>query len=178
MSNYDVALFGPDAQGFPTIDHARAGAPIAGGNPQGLLGVDDGIDRVRNIERPQFADGTVAIDKNGKVISSSFNSIVDPNYAVLYTRGGGSDSYGRSGTAAGATVNLGVGTAASADTGTDTLVGIANVVGSTGNDRFVVAIGDGRHRRSDRRWGHGPTPAAAPALRGMRLRRRASHPSN
>ena len=32
----------------------------------------------------QFADGTVAIDKNGNMISSSFNPIVDPNYATLY----------------------------------------------------------------------------------------------
>ena len=79
MANYDVALFGPDAQGFLTIDHARAGAPIAGGNPQGLLGVDDGTDRVRNVERLQFTDGTVAIDKNGNMISSSFNPIADPN---------------------------------------------------------------------------------------------------
>ena len=49
-----------------------------------MLGVDDGTDRVRNVERLQFADGTVAIDKNGNMISSSFNPIVDPNYATLY----------------------------------------------------------------------------------------------
>ena len=46
--------------------------------------MDDGTDRVRNVERLQFADGTVAIDKNGNMISSSFNPIVDPNYATLY----------------------------------------------------------------------------------------------
>ena len=45
--------------------NARAGAAIVGGNPQGLLGGDDGTDRIRNIERLQFTDVTVAIDKNG-----------------------------------------------------------------------------------------------------------------
>ena len=55
-----------------------------GGNPQGLLGGNDGTDRIRNIERLQFSDGTVAIDKNGNMISSSFNPIADPNYATLY----------------------------------------------------------------------------------------------
>ena len=49
-----------------------------------LLGGNDGTDRIRNIERLQFSDGTVAIDKNGNMISSSFNPIADPNYATLY----------------------------------------------------------------------------------------------
>ena len=62
-----------------------------------------------------------------------------------YTGGGGSDTYDLSLTAAGTTVNLGAGTATGADTGTDTLVGITNVVGSAGNDRFVAAVGDGNN---------------------------------
>ena len=57
---------------------------MGGQSASSLLGVDDGTDRVRNIERLQFADGTVAIDKNGNMISSSFNPIADPNYATLY----------------------------------------------------------------------------------------------
>ena len=57
---------------------------MVGGNPQGVLGVDDGTDRIRNIERLQFTDGTVAIDKNGNMISTSFNPIADPNYETLY----------------------------------------------------------------------------------------------
>ena len=83
MSNYNVALFGPDAEGFLTIEQTGA-STVVGGNPQGLLGVNDGTDRIRNIERLQFTDGTVAIDKNGNMISSSFNPIADPNYGVLY----------------------------------------------------------------------------------------------
>ena len=83
MANYNVALFGPDAEGFLTIQQT-APTVIVGGNPQGLLGVNDGTDRIRNIERLQFSDGTVAIDKNGNMISSSFNPIADPNYATLY----------------------------------------------------------------------------------------------
>ena len=83
MSNYNVALFGPDAEGFLTIQQIGA-STIVGGNPQGVLGGSDGTDRIRNIERLQFADGTVAIDKNGNMISSSFNPIADPNYATLY----------------------------------------------------------------------------------------------
>ena len=62
-----------------------------------------------------------------------------------YTGGGGTDTYDLSLTAAGTTVNLGLGTATGADTGTDTLVGFTNVVGSTGNDRFVANTGDGNN---------------------------------
>ena len=83
MSNYNVALFGPDAEGFLTVQQIGA-STVVGGNPQGLLGGSDGTDRIRNIERLQFTDGTVAIDKNGNMISSSFNPIADPNYGVLY----------------------------------------------------------------------------------------------
>ncbi len=83
LADYNVALFGPDAEGFLTIQQNAANV-IVGGNPQGLLGGNDDTDRIRNIERLQFADGTVAIDKNGNMISSSFNPIADPNYAVLY----------------------------------------------------------------------------------------------
>jgi Ca2+-binding RTX toxin-like protein len=83
LSNYNVALFGPDAEGFLTIQHNGV-AVVVGANPQGVLGVDDGTDRIRNIERLQFSDGEVAIDKNGNMISSSFNPIADPNYATLY----------------------------------------------------------------------------------------------
>ena len=70
-----------------------------------------------------------------------------------YTGGGGTDTYDLSLTAAGATVNLGAGTATSADTGTDTLAGIENVVGSAGNDRFVAKAGDGNNSY-DWRIGH------------------------
>ncbi len=49
-----------------------------------------------------------------------------------YIGGAGTDTYDLSGTAADATVNLVNGTASSADTGTDTLSGIENVIGSNG----------------------------------------------
>ena len=62
-----------------------------------------------------------------------------------YTGGGAIDTYDLSLTAADATVNLGAGSSFSAETGIDTLVGISNVVGSTGNDRFVASIGDGNN---------------------------------
>jgi Ca2+-binding RTX toxin-like protein len=84
MADYDIALFGKDAEGFLSINHARTGAPIVGGNPQGLLGGNDGTDRIRNIERLQFTDVTVAIDSNGNIISSSLAMPSDPNYATLY----------------------------------------------------------------------------------------------
>ncbi|HEV7582296.1 MAG TPA: peroxidase family protein [Mycobacterium sp.] len=71
FSDFDIGLFGPDAQGFIHVDHARAGAAIVGGNPQGLLGGDDGNDKVRHIERLQFTDITVSIDSLGNVLTSS-----------------------------------------------------------------------------------------------------------
>ena len=50
MSNYNVALFGPDAEGFLTVQQNGA-STVVGGNPQGVLGGNDGTDRIRNIER-------------------------------------------------------------------------------------------------------------------------------
>ena len=62
MANYNIALFGPDAEGFLTIQHNVAGVPVAGV-------VDDGTDRVRNIERLEFSDFTIAIDKYGNTLN-------------------------------------------------------------------------------------------------------------
>ena len=76
FSNYDIALFGKDAEGFLTIQQIGASA-IVGGNPQGLLGGSDGTDRIRNIERLQFTDMTVSIDANGRILTSSDGRFVD-----------------------------------------------------------------------------------------------------
>ena len=57
----------------------------------------------------------------------------------------GTDTYDLSGTTAGATVNLGLGTSTSAATGTDTLTSIENVIGGSGNDTFVASVGDGNN---------------------------------
>ncbi|MFZ4603000.1 MAG: beta strand repeat-containing protein [Caulobacterales bacterium] len=51
-----------------------------------------------------------------------------------YDGGAGVDTYTLAGTTAAATVNLTLGTATSADTGTDTLVGVENVIGGSGAD--------------------------------------------
>lgn len=51
-----------------------------------------------------------------------------------YDGNGGTDLYDLSGTTAGATVNLTAGTSTSSQTGTDTLLNIENVTGSSGND--------------------------------------------
>ena len=87
-----------------------------------------------------LGNDTITGDANNNVF---FAAVGDGNDS--YTGGGGIDTYDLSRTAAGATVNLGLGTATSADTGTDTLVGIENVVGSAGNDRFVATVGDGNN---------------------------------
>src|SRR5262249_54728961 len=52
----------------------------------------------------------------------------------IYDGGAGNDTYDMSLTAADATVNLGLGTATSATTGTDTLISIENATGGAGND--------------------------------------------
>jgi hypothetical protein len=87
MSNYATSLDasgklrfgnGPDAEGFITIQHTGV-AVIVGGNPAGLLGVDDGTDRIRHIERLQFSDVTVSIDSNGRILTSSDGAFKDPN---------------------------------------------------------------------------------------------------
>ncbi|NDC58817.1 MAG: hypothetical protein EBZ50_08355, partial [Alphaproteobacteria bacterium] len=51
-----------------------------------------------------------------------------------YDGGAGVDTYTLAGTTADATVNLTLGTATSADTGADTLVGVENVIGGSGAD--------------------------------------------
>ncbi|MFT3727207.1 MAG: peroxidase family protein [Terricaulis sp.] len=59
FSNYTIT--GPDDQGFYTIAHTNPGA-TGGGGAAGGVAADDGIDRVRNIERLQFADQTISLD--------------------------------------------------------------------------------------------------------------------
>lgn len=55
FANYTVS--GPDAQGFYTISHNVV--------TPGIVGlVNEGIDRIRNIERLQFADQTVLLDQS------------------------------------------------------------------------------------------------------------------
>jgi len=61
-----------------------------------------------------------------------FASVNDGNDA--YVGGAGVDFYDLSLTSAGATVNLTTGTSSSAETGSDTLVGIESIEGSSGND--------------------------------------------
>ena len=65
-----------------------------------------------------LGNDTITGDANNNTF---FAAVGDGNDS--YTGGGGTDTYDLSRTAAGATVNLGLGTATSADTGTDTLVG-------------------------------------------------------
>lgn len=79
MANYNIALFGPDAQGFLTIEHVVGGAGAVGT-------VDDGTDRIRNIERLQFADATVAIDSQGNILSSTASRVLNaatPGYDTV-----------------------------------------------------------------------------------------------
>ncbi len=59
-----------DAQGFLTIKHTGTNV-VVGGNPQGLGGIDDGTDKIRNIERLQFSDLTISIDSQGNILTSS-----------------------------------------------------------------------------------------------------------
>src|SRR6185436_3728496 len=66
-----------------------------------------------------LGNDTITGDANANVF---FATVGDGNDS--YTGGGGVDTYDLSLTAAGATVNLKAGTSTSADTGTDTLVGI------------------------------------------------------
>jgi len=64
-----------DAEGFLTIKHnlGAAAATAAVGK------VDDGTDRIRHIERLQFADITVSIDNQGNVLTSSDGRFTDLN---------------------------------------------------------------------------------------------------
>jgi len=56
-----------------------------------------------------------------------------------YNGSTGVDTYDLSGTSAAATVNLATGTASSAQTGSDSLVSIENVIGGTGNDTITAS---------------------------------------
>ncbi|WP_201276175.1 peroxidase family protein [Methylotetracoccus oryzae] len=58
-----------------------------------------------------------------------------------YRGGAGTDTYSLGGTSADATVDLGVGTASSAQTGNDTLTSIERVVGGSGNDLLIGSAG-------------------------------------
>jgi Ca2+-binding RTX toxin-like protein len=56
-----------------------------------------------------------------------------------YNGGSGFDTYDLSGTTAGAIINLSTGNASSAQTGSDTLSSIENVIGSSGNDQITAS---------------------------------------
>ncbi len=66
----------------------------------------------------------------------------------VFIGGAGTDSYNLSGTTANATINLTTGIASSAQTGTDTLAGIENVIGASGDNTITDGAGsnqlDGR----------------------------------
>ena len=77
-ANYNIALFGQDAEGFLTIQHI---VPAAGGGGGGAAGaINDGTDRIRHIERLQFTDVTFAIDSDGNLLDPRVN---DPNYDAV-----------------------------------------------------------------------------------------------
>ena len=84
-SNYGIT--GPDGEGFLTITQLGPNPAIVGGNPQGLLGGADDTDRIRHIERLQFSDVTVAIDKFGNQISTSAVHVTDPTQVANYETG-------------------------------------------------------------------------------------------
>ena len=62
-----------------------------------------------------------------------------------YLGGAGVDTYSLAATAAAAVVNLPAGTATSAETGSDTLVGVENVTGGSGNDLFILGTDNVRN---------------------------------
>jgi len=66
---------------------------------------------------------------------------VDDGDDVYRGGAGDADTYSLANTAADATVDLGAGTASSAQTGNDTLAGIERVVGGSGNDLLISAAG-------------------------------------
>ena len=74
LANYNVALFGPDAEGFLTIQQTAATVDRGRQSARAAGRATTAPTAIRNIERLQFTDGTVAIDKNGNMISSSFNA--------------------------------------------------------------------------------------------------------
>jgi len=114
-----------------------------------------GSDKLVSIENVISGSGadTITGDGNANVITGGAgNDMIDGGdgndtfIATVgdgndsYTGGLGTDTYDLSGTTAGATVNLLTGTSTSAQTGSDTLSGVENVVGSSGNDTIT---GDG-----------------------------------
>jgi Ca2+-binding RTX toxin-like protein len=127
-NTFDLSQISADA----TVNLAAGTASSAQTGAATLIAVQNVVGGLGN--------DTITGDANNNTF---FAAVGDGNDS--YTGGAGSDTYDLSRTAAGATVNLWVGTATSADTGTDTLVGIENLVGSTGDDRFVAAIGDGNN---------------------------------
>ena len=84
---------------------------------------------------------------NDRVLAQAGNDLVRATIGDgtdYYSGGAGTDTYSLAATAAGATVNLATGTASSTQTGTDTLVSIENVIGSTGADTVVGGNGANR----------------------------------
>jgi Ca2+-binding RTX toxin-like protein len=93
-----------------------------------LIFGNGGNDQITGLEGDDFVQGGAGAD--------TFIATVDDGDDT-YDGGNGTDTYNLSQTAAAATVLLAAGTATSAETGSDTLISIANVIGSAGSDTIT-----------------------------------------
>ena len=116
------------------LDNADA-APILGTANADTLNGTGGSDLI------EFLAG------NDRVLAQAGNDLIRATIGDgtdYYSGGAGTDTYSLAATTAGATVNLATGTASSTQTGSDTLVSIENVIGSTGADTVVGGNGANR----------------------------------
>ena len=93
-----------------------------------LIFGNGGADQITALEGNDFVQGGGGGD-------TFFASVDDGD--DTYDGGNGNDTYNLSNTTAAATVNLTTGVATSAQTGTDTLISIENVIGSSGNNTIT-----------------------------------------
>lgn len=151
----DDTLFGEDGKdvllgenGSDTISGGADNDVLAGGAGDDTLLGNDGDDLIDGGDGEDRVDGGAGDDV---VIAGAGDDVVsggagDDTFLAaardgddVFDGGEGSDTYDLSGTTADAIVDLAAGTAASDDIGSDTLAGIENITGGSGDDTLVAS---------------------------------------
>ncbi len=134
-----------DGQGFGELVTSAGTAPVSNSGGVTITGTggadtlsggagNDTINALAGADSITGNGGNDTIDAGGGA-DTIFATVDDGDDA--YNGGGGTDTYNLGATTADAAVNLAAGTASSAQTGIDSLVGIENVTGGAGNDSIT-----------------------------------------
>ena len=124
--------------GNDTLNGGVGNDTLNGGNGADTMNGGDGNNSFDGGAGADVMTGGIGTDTlSGGADNDTFIATIGDGNDAYIGGGGAADTYDLSGTSANATVNLATGNATSAQTGTDTLTGVENVTGGSGNDTIT-----------------------------------------